>query len=693
VSPRAQNIAPSSLKGVRFYAAPILLSAFLLFLVQPMLAKAILPWFGGVASVWIVAMLFFQGMLLLGYTYAYLVVRYLPLRVQPICHLALLAASLILMPVDPWRFWHGVTSSNPPLAILGLLLATVGAPYFLLSATSPLIQSWYSHSHSVAFPYRLFALSNLGSLVALLAYPLAFEPFITTRHQTLVWSILYGVFALLCAAAAVKFLTKSQPAAAPVPVDVKARPAAPPSARDYLLWTLLGGCGSALLVTVMNHLCQNVAPIPLLWILPLATYLLTFILCFDRQGWYRPALMRWLLPPALAVMMYGVFNPAELPDAAMVIAIYLACLFVACLFTHGELARRKPHSTYLTGYYLTMALGGAAAATVIGLIAPHISDWQVELPETLIVCGLLTLVALYPVNWINRGVGIALLAALVLFAAGQIHTVWVKNVNTKVVLRARSFYGALSVVDTYAFERADFPLRILRHGWTMHGDQIRSPQYENIPTSYYGPQSGPGLLLTRRTSPWNVGVIGLGAGTLAVYGKPGESFTFYEIDPLVVQIARTQFTYLNRSQANLQTIIGDGRLSIQKAAPGQFNLLAVDAFSGDSIPVHLLTREAFELYFSKLQPDGVVAIHISNRFVDLMPVLSSAATGLGKQAVYVHSLENGTPGASDADWVLIANSNAPFSVLPPTAYTTLAPPPSGFEMWTDDYSNLVQLLK
>jgi hypothetical protein len=692
VSSKAPKSPPSATKGWRLYAAPILFSAFLLFLVQPMLAKAILPWFGGVASVWIVAMLFFQGVLLLGYAYSYLVVRFLPARVQPLCHLALLLASLLLMPVDPWRFWLGNSPGDPSIQILRLLSVTVGVPYFLLSSTGPLLQSWYSNSHRVAFPYWLFALSNLGSLIALFAYPLAIEPFVTTHHQILTWSALYFVFAFLCGGAAVSFLGRPSPMGLTA-VESHAQSGAVPKPGDYLAWLGLAACGSALLVTVMNHLCQNVAPIPLLWVLPMATYLLTFILCFDRRGWYRPTLMRWLLPPALLIMMFGVFYPTDLPGAEFVIALYLAGLFVACMFTHGELARRKPHATYLTSFYLMLAAGGAVASLFIGLLAPHVADWQVEFPETLLFCGLLALMVLYPRVRATRGAGAILLASLVLFAAGLVHPVWMKNVPNKVVLRARSFYSVLSVADTFPFEIQSLPLRVLRHAWTLHGSQVRAERYENLPGSYYAPKSAPGLLLTRRSANWNVAVIGLGAGTLAAYGRPGDAFTFYEIDPLIARVANDQFTYLKKSKASLRIVIGDGRLSMQRAAPAEFNLLVVDAFSNDSIPMHLLTREAFDLYFSRLRPEGVIAIHISNRFVDLSPLLSSMTAAMGKQAIFVHSEKNSSTGALDADWVLIANSRDGFKALPSSVQIPLAPPTVAIDPWTDDYSNLIQLLR
>lgn len=654
-----------------------------------MLGKAILPWFGGVVSVWIVATLFFQGMLVFGYGYAYLLARFLPSRLQSCLHIALLLASLAILPVAPWRVWHAGSAGDPSIQILRILFLSIGLPYFLLSSTGPLIQSWFARAERVAFPYRLFALSNLGSLMALLAYPVVVEPFFALRRQMVVWSVLYGAFVLLCAAAAFRFWRARPEAADPVSGGAQRTPAVP-ARNDYLLWGALAACGSALLITVMNHLCQNVAPIPLVWVLPLATYLLTFILCFDRKGWYMPGLFRWLLPPALGVMMLGVFDLESLPASRLgTILLYLGCLFVGCMFCHGELASRKPHSRYLTSFYLMIALGGALAPVVIGLVAPRISTWQVEFPETLVGSGLLALWVLYPKGRARQAAMAALSAVLVLLAAGVIRVP-----QPGVILQARSFYGALMATEGHdSLQDRRYTLRTLLHGAIIHGTQLIGPEVDTIPTSYYGPKSGVGLLLSGRQGPWNVGVVGLGAGTLAAYGRPSDSFIFYEIDPLVLEVARSKFTYLKSSQAGVRTVIGDGRLSLEKEPPKQFDLLVVDAFSGDSIPTHLLTQEAFEMYFSKLKGTGVIAVHISNKFIDLKPVLSKVSATLNKQAIMVHNNINDTSAATAADWVLIANDNEAFRYLPSTVVKRLPPLPDGFAVWTDDYSNVLQLLE
>jgi hypothetical protein len=653
-----------------------------------MLAKAILPWFGGVASVWIVAILFFQGMLVFGYGYAYLLTRFLPGRVQAIGHTALLIGSLALMPIAPWSVWHPGAAGDPPLQILRILFLSVGLSYFLLSTTSPLIQAWYARSQHVVFPYRLFALSNLGSLAALLAYPVVIEPFITTRHQLIVWSWFYGAFVLSCIAAAAHFARPVVESPGSMKPAAK-QPLGAPGLKDHLLWLALAGGGSALLLTVTNHLCHNVAPIPLLWVLPLATYLLTFILCFDRQGWYRPAYLRLLLPVALGVMMYRVFYPPAVPDAKTEILIYLACLFAGCMFCHGELAHRKPHGGHLTSYYLMIALGGAAASVVIVLVLPHVSSWQVEFPETLVSVGILALFALYPRHWVQRTAMVALAGILVLLAAGVI-----REPRKGVILQARSFYGALSVTEgSEMFEDPRYTMRTLYHGAIQHGTQFQNPGLAMTPTSYYGPKSGVGFLLTNRRNRWDVGVIGLGSGTLAAYGRPLDTFKFYEIDPLIFRVAQDQFSYLKSSPAIVKTIIGDGRLSLEKESANQFNLLAIDAFSGDFVPTHLLTREAFEMYFSKLKADGVIAVHVSNQYINLQPVLASVTAALNKRAVLVQGNMNDTSAALYSEWVLIANDPAAFERVPQPSRQELSQVSPAFEVWTDDYSNVLQLLK
>lgn len=661
------------------YSATILLSAFLLFLVQPVLAKVILPWFGGVASVWTVAILFFQGVLLLGYTYAYLSVRYLPPRAQALLHVALLAASVPLLPLAPWRVWQPGREGDPAVQILFVLLMCAGLPYFLLSTTGPLLQAWYARSQRVAFPYRLFALSNAGSLAALLAYPFSIEPYSTTRQQLLAWSVGYGGFAVVCCLAAVHFWLRHGEPLDQEPHS-KATPAPLPGRRDYALWTMLAACGSALLVTVTNHICQNVLPIPLLWVLPLGVYLLTFILCFDRSGWYKPAYMRWLLPVALAFLFYKSLYPTLISGAVTEVALFLAALFVACLFCHGEMAHRKPPSGRLTSFYLSIALGGAVGSLAVALVAPRLSTWQVEFPETVLVCGLLAVSAWLAPGWLRRLSQGVLGVTLALLALGLLQVQF-----SGLTLLARSFYGSLSVRD-------DQLLHGLYHGTIRHGAQVRNSKYFGVPTTYYSEKSGVGIVLRQRAVPWRVGIVGLGTGTLAAYGMPGDSFQFYELDPLVKQLAQSEFSFLKLSRATVDVAIGDGRLLLNREPPGQFDLLVIDAFSGDAIPTHLLTREAFELYFRVLKPGGLLAVHITNGFLDLTPVLAAAAAEMNTPAVLMNNAWNATRYADAASWVLMGGDFNRIEALRRAGGLVLTATP-GFRPWTDDYSSLLGLLR
>ena len=593
--PKGAAPVPRLIGGVRsIYAATIVLSAFLLFLVQPVLAKVILPWFGGGASVWTVAILFFQGMLLLGYTYAYLSTRYLPPWAQSALHVTMLAGSLLFLPMSPWRVWQPGAAGDPAIQILKVLLLSAGLPYFLLSTTGPLVQAWFAQSQRVAFPYRLFALSNVGSLAALLTYPVLVEPYSTTRQQLGVWSVAYGAFVLLCSVSAVHFWRRHGDAPSSFAGTVF-QPVHAPRRLDYVTWMLLAACGSALLLTVTNHISQNMVPMPLLWILPLAVYLVTFILCFDRSGWYKPAYFRWLLPPALGLMMYGALNPDLQIHLAAGVFLFLAGLFVCTMFCHGELAHRKPSSEHLTSFYLMVSLGGALGSLAVALIAPRVSTWPVEFPQVLVLCGLLAISTLYAGVWLwgRRIAQAALWVTLALLAVGV-----VRMNREGVAVLARNFYASLCVTKGPGWSA-------LYSGSTVHGTQIFLQGYGNLPTTYYAPQSGIATVLRTRTSPWRVGIVGLGAGTLAAYGRPGDSFTFYEIDPNVIRLASTEFTYLKSSRAAINISLGDGRLLLNQEPSHQFDLLTVDAFSGDAIPTHLLTREAFELYLRVLKPGGL----------------------------------------------------------------------------------------
>jgi SAM-dependent methyltransferase len=671
------------------YAVTIFLSAFLLFQVQPLIARVILPWFGGSAAVWTVCMLFFQVLLLLGYLYSHSLVRYLRPQRQRMVHLAFLIASLALLPLAPSESWKPTGAENPTWRILGLLAASVGLPYFLLSTTGPLVQAWYARNQPGASPYRLFALSNFASMLALLSYPLLVEPYVQLRWQTAAWSVGFAVFVVLCATLA--WRTGSATGAGHGASDAAAD--RPPLGLQ-LLWASLAGCASLLLLAFTSHMSLNVAAIPFLWVLPLSLYLLSFILCFEASGWYRRGFWLPLLALGLAGVCYTLIKDRN-TNIWIQIPLYSATLFAACMACHGELARSKPHPRYLTGFYLMIALGGALGGVFIGLVAPAVFPDLYELPLGLVLVGLLVPAALLydrssalhgGGRWLARGaVGAATLALVAALAYEY------SNDEDGTRTRSRNFYGVLKTRDA---GEGDFRERVLTHGTIIHGRQFLSPERRLWPTSYYGPESGVGLAIryNGEAGPIRVGVVGLGAGTLASYGRRGDDFRFYDIDRTVVHLANTEFSYLKDSQAHIDVVLGDARLSLEREPVQNFDVLALDAFSSDSIPVHLLTREAFGVYLRHLKPTGILAVHVSNRYLDLVPVVQEVARHFGLEARQVENQDDDGAGVYRSDWILLTRSAATFQR---DALRAAEPIRAEFNvnLWTDDYSNLFRILK
>ncbi|MEO8593075.1 MAG: fused MFS/spermidine synthase [Candidatus Solibacter sp.] len=667
------------------YGAAILASSLLLFLVQPVLAKAILPWFGGSASVWTTAILFFQAFLLLGYLYAHLTARYLSARRQAWLHAGLLAASLACLPISASPAWNPGAATPPVARILAVLTRSVGFPYFLLAATGPLLQRWYVRSARAAIPYRLFAVSNLGSLTALLLYPFAIEPFLSVHHQLTGWSIAYAAVAALLAFVAILGTSRSTvdstaPALSTVP--------APSTAvtlplNDRLRWIALAACPSALWLGVATELSQNVAPIPLLWILPLAIYLLSFILTFDRQGWYRPAAYRILLPLAWAILAVGASRLAALVSLPGAIVLLSLVLFACCMFCHGELAARKPDPSQLTGYYLMLSLGGALGGLFVGLLAPLIFNRYLELPVAVTACVLLALSLLYRLP--NR----RLVRLAVLSIAAFSVATWVGGRSQGDRLRVRNFYGALHITDTGS---GDLLRRTLLNGPINHGSQFLTPQKSRIGSTYYGSESGAALAIRfPHTRPRRVGIVGLGAGTLAVYGERGDSYRFYELNPAVISLANTEFSYLRDCPCDVTVVPGDGRLALEREEPQNFDVLVVDAFNGDSIPVHLLTSQAFAAYLKHLRPEGVLAIHITNRYLDLTPVVAALSAERGRQARLVRNPADPDRDVYAATWFLSSTDGQFLSAIGPRSLPL--PPSIPIRPWTDDYSAIFQILR
>jgi hypothetical protein len=663
----------------------VFLGAFLLFLIEPLFAKLILPRFGGAAAVWAACLVFFQCALLLGYLYADLTSRRLTPARQSQLHIALLLLSWLFLPIAP-RYSQSLRAGGDPASIILILLSvSIGLPFVLLSATSPLVQIWYARASAQREPYHLFALSNLASLLALLSYPLLIEPRVAARRQAAVWSVLFVVFALLCSAAAWLARRGAAPAAATDSEQSAAGEA--PRRRQKLLWLGLSACSSMLLLSITNKLLEDVAPVPLLWVLPLALYLLTFALAFSKRILYwRGPLVRFLAV-ALGSLGYAIYDPTYTESVQVSVPLFCIGLFLCCWFCHGELALRRPLPRYATSFYLMISLGGALGAIFVGLAAPHLFTGIYELPLALIFTALLAVAALWPQGWLIRlfWVGAAACMAFVLVRNAR-------DYKKNAIVRARSFYGALRVQESTNWLKE--PYRTLYHGRIEHGAQYVNTPSSLLPTTYYGPDSGVGLALTHCCpNAKRVGAIGLGAGTLAAYGKTSDYFRFYEINPQVVQIAKTYFSYLRDSPARIDVALGDARLSLQKEPPQEFDVLAVDAFSGDAIPVHLLTREAFALYLHHLKPDGILAVHTSNTYLNLPPVVQLLAADAGYETRLIVNEENHRKLVDSSDWVLVTRNRHFLDIIDTTVLIEAISVPPHLRVWTDDFNNLFQILR
>lgn len=675
------------------YAATIFVSAFLLFLVQPIMAKQILPWFGGAASVWTTCLVFFQATLLAGYAYSDLVVHRLRPRAQIGAHIALLALSLVVLPIVPGVQWKPTGFENPSWLILLLLAATIGLPYFLLSTTSPLVQAWLARARPGSSPYRLFALSNLASMLALVGYPFLFEPWVPTRTQALGWSVGYVVFVLLCAVAGWASLRRMErtesSTAAPrdAPTPDAARDEAPPTVARQLLWATLAGTASLLLLAVSNHITQNIAAVPLLWIVPLALYLLTFILCFDGRGWYRREMFLAMFAAAASVMAWTLADTSLTHDLAIQIGVFCAGLFLACMFCHGELARLKPAPKYLTRFYLMVSLGGAAGSALVGIVAPLVLPADFELAGGLVIAAMLLL---WQVRREHLVFGVLAVAALAMTTGC---TIWsINEFYDRTIVASRNFYGVLRV---QLFGQSDTTYRrSLIHGTIVHGTQYLAPGLRTQPTSYYTQTSGVGRLLESlhpSLTPLKIGVIGLGAGTLATYGAKGDVFRFYDINPGVVRIAERDFSFLQDSAATIQIVLGDARLSLEREPNQNFDVLVIDAFSSDAIPVHLITSQALGIYRRHMKPGGVIAFHVTNRFLNLVPVVEGLAHL--HQMLMIDIADTPEGPASSSDWLLLSDRRASLDKPELTEAAKEVEVRKDWRLWTDDFNNLVQVLK
>lgn len=754
-------------------ALTVLISALLLFLVQPILAKEILPWFGGSAAVWITCVAFFQVVLLLGYIYAHAVTCVRTRRNQILVHAVLVLASLSMLPVVPAGIWKPHTDADPTWHILGLLSTTVGLPYFLLSSTSPLLQKWLSRSNHDLWEsrslYRLFALSNFGSLIGLLAYPFVVEPYASASLQSFGWSagyLLYCVGLMGCIWQLGQSTTNATTIAQGRCGTLPGEPFSPrPGAGLYAFWVVCAALGSILLLSITNHITQNVASIPFLWILPLTLYLLSFVIVFEGrggEGWYNRRI--WLLPivVSIAAMSWGLGTHHAVLDVRIAIPLFSAGLFLGCVLCHGELALGKPGTAFLTQYYICIASGGAAGGLFVALVAPRIFNGYWETPLSLIglallasiqtareigpltarrwiamlVVGLIYATAILaashelPVSlgagtsswyaWIGRGGRILCVALVICAVIGALHRRmqsalavaclcctlmygwnYYRFLTQDTHLMVRDFYGTLRVKLT---EPGPTQVRRLMHGVILHGEQFVAPDRSQMPTTYYGPRSGIGRAIRAfklTQAPMRLGSIGLGTGTLAAYGKLGDVLRIYELDPEVLRVATHEFTYLSTSPAKIKVILGDARLSLEReVAAGlfsdprqRFDILSIDAFSGDAIPVHLMTREALALYAQVIKPDGVIAFHVSNRFLDLAPVVAQISATQAFETLEIDDDPSDFELYSPSEWVLVSRNHALLAQSIVANGSHAIVPRVPLRMWTDQFNDLFQILR
>jgi hypothetical protein len=677
---------------MRSFAAVTFLSAFLLFLVQPLFARAVLPWFGGAPSVWTTSLLFYQTVLLAGYGYGHWSAR-LGLRRQAALTLLLLATTLLLLPITPSEAWKPESSQAPTLQLLGLLTVSVGGPYLMLASTAPLLHDWFARTAPGRSPYRLYAVSNIGSLLALVAYPVAVEPLLGVRLQGLAWSVAYAAFVVALGTIAWhvhRGATDSESALA-----MGAPSGRLPSARDIAVWVAFAACGSGLLLAITNHITMDIASVPLLWVLPLGLYLVTYVLAF--AGRYRRETWGALLILALLAMSLLWRGGFALPITVQ-IGVGSLTLFITCMVCHGELARSAPDPRHLTGFYLSMAAGGALGGLSVAVLAPLVFSDFVELPVFLLASYLVLLLAIFRDRESSLAGGRVRIAwavlALVFVGLLSAYVAPGLRASGTTVETARSFFGVLRVEDRPPGLMRE--MRVLRHGRIFHGAQFLDPDRRGGPTAYFSAGSGVARAITehpRRLAGQRlrIGVIGLGVGTLASWGEEGDEILFYELDPDAERLARRHFTFLEESSAAVTVSIGDGRLALERDLSGgspRFDVLVVDAFSGDAVPVHLLTREAMSVYTEGLRASGVLVFQITNRHLDLERVVRGLATDAGLRAVRVDQEAGQTEGRLASSWMIVG---APQSHVLLERESVRARSES--VLWTDDFSNLLGVLR
>lgn len=692
-----------------FYAIGIFLSSFLLFQIQPLISKYILPWYGGTTGVWSASLLFFQVLLTGGYTYTHLLIRRMGEKKQSIIHLTLLGLSLILLglniskwtyPILPPPASHIQDVRQPLFDVLFTLLIAVGMPYFLLSTNSTLMQAWYTKTYLDKSPYWLYAVSNIGSFIGLITYPIFFEPNFTLETQSIIWSGAYLIYLLIVGYRAWGFLRNDKANKIIVTKDENINPVDRPALKQYIKWIGLSSLASIFLLATTSRITQEVAVIPFLWVLPLTVYLLTFVLSFSNDRWYSRKFYSALLSISTILFMYIVITPNV--HYFIQIAIYILLLFSFAMICHGELYASRPAAEYLTTFYLWVSVGGAIGGVMVNFIAPYIFNGYWEFQIGLIIIWIIILIYLifHPNsrNILNNLIKTAGVGLITFFLIGILY-INVQAVSMNVVESSRNFYGVLRVVEHDSSDPLNHRYS-LTHGITNHGFQYQHPDKRTLPTSYFTEDTGVGLAFTNYPTdeqPINVGIIGLGIGVQAVYGREGDHFRFYEINPTVVEIAQSDFfSYLSDSPAEIEIILGDGRISLEQElishGSNNFDLLVLDAFNSDSVPTHLLTKEAFSLYLQHLKPQGILALNISNRYLNLRPAIWILAEHFGLDGIEINNVLK-DPRSFPASWILLTSSQT-FLQNPNVLRAGTLPPRTlpDYKLWTDNYSNLFQLL-
>jgi SAM-dependent methyltransferase len=667
------------------YALAVFLGSALLFLIEPIAGKRVLPLLGGSAAVWTACLVFFQTALLLGYFVAHWLTTRVDTKRQSIIYLGLLALSLAQL-FGASRLTLQASSDHPIASVLWLLTLLIGLPFVTLSASGPLLQSWYARSTDAPQPYQLYAVSNVGSLLALLAYPWLLEPRWSLGEQT---SILIAGVLILIVAAAVVAIPIGRSGLGVTQTTPIALPSQPITAADRILWISLSAIGSLLLSSVTNYISQNIATLPLMWIVPLVAYLLSFVVAFSDERWRPRELVIVLAVLGMGIATYRLYHGDLFVSIPRLVGVYCTALFLMCVFCHSELYHRRPAPARLTEFYFLIAAGGALGAMIVGVIAPMVLHGNYELVFGLVALALLAMWSTWSLGWIARNFWFAAAIGLAYCAARFVHV----DVGDSFV-RERNFYGTLRVSQAKSSD-LHAVVRTLYNGVIEHGQQVYREDLYNAPTTYYGTSSGVGLALNLccLNRPRRVGVIGLGTGTIAAYGKPGDVFRFYDINPAVERVARGSFTYLRDSKARVEVVIGDARVSLASEGPQRYDVLAVDAFSGDAIPVHLITSEALEVYKRHLAPGGVVAFHVSNRHLNLAPVVQQLADHGNMKAVLIASGDDTEHGVSTSDWVLVTNNELMLDALSYSKDKEDIKVAPGLRRWTDDYNSLLPILR